>query len=183
MRQLQRDQRADRFRHHHAQRNRHRKFEIAVKRKQNQKISNIASGPMTYELLLGFEKFAVFSAPLQPISGRQRLLIPCHGALPVVHGAFQVAALDAELNADVARIVFAIDKRCAARFLNSRQARKAEFAALRACPPAGCQSAGRFSGTAAPCAPPDRIAFRPESLASPLVRRPPPAPRLPRRQH
>jgi hypothetical protein len=64
--------------------------------------------------------FAVFAAPVQPVALRQfdgRL----DRLLRLVHRAGQVAALDAELDSDVTRIIFAIDERRAVALTNRGQ--------------------------------------------------------------
>ncbi len=43
------------------------------------------------------------------------------GVLPVGHGAFEIAAFDAVLHADISRVVFAIDKRGAAGLVDIRE--------------------------------------------------------------
>ena len=63
------------------------------------------------------EELAVFAAPLHPVAGGQ-LNGLFHRLLPIFHGTFQVAALNAVLHADVARVIFAIDKRSAVALLD-----------------------------------------------------------------
>ena len=70
---------------------------------------------MIVELRLGFEQFAVFAAPIQTIAFGQADGF-CDGALAGVDDAFEIAALHGKLNADVARIIFAIDEGCAGCF-------------------------------------------------------------------
>src|SRR5579862_5506736 len=124
VREFQRDQRADRLGHYHSQRDRHREFEIAVQREQNQKNQKHRQRPYYFELLLRFEEFAVFAAPVDAIAGWKGFCDIRDGPLPVTHGSFEIASLDAVLHANVAGIVFAIDKGSAGSFLNVRERRE-----------------------------------------------------------
>ncbi len=96
-------------------------FEVAVERKQNHENDEQSERADQLHLVFGFEEFAVFAAPAEPIAGRQGLFDVRNGALSVGHGALQIAAFDAVLHADIARVVFAIDKRCAAGLVNIRE--------------------------------------------------------------
>ena len=82
---------------------------------------NTASGPMTANWLFGGQELVVLAAPRQPVSRRQRFLNVSNGPLAGIHSALQVASLYAVLNADVPRVVFAIDERRPARLLNIGQ--------------------------------------------------------------
>ena len=61
--------------------------------------------------------FAVLAAPVERVALRQRNVL-AHRFLRFVHGARQVAPLDAELHADVPRIIFAIDERRAVSLMD-----------------------------------------------------------------
>ena len=124
MREFQRDQRAHRFGHYHSERDRHREFEIAVQREQDEKNQKHRQRPHYLELLLRFEEFGVFAAPVDAIAGWKGFCDIRDGPLPVTHGAFEIASLDAVLHADVAGIVFAIDKGSAGSFLNVGERRE-----------------------------------------------------------
>src|ERR1700678_3612290 len=65
--------------------------------------------------------FAVLSAEFEPVTRRKRFLDIGDGALAVVHRALKVAAFDAELHADVAGVVLAINKRSTAGFADVGQ--------------------------------------------------------------
>src|SRR5271155_5057633 len=120
VRQLESNQRADGFRQHHAKRDGDRKFEIAVQREENQENQHQRQRTNDHKLRLGFQQFAVFAAPIQGVTRRQ-LHFFGYRALAIVDHTFQVATDDGELNSDVARIIFAINKGCAAGFANGRQ--------------------------------------------------------------
>ena len=52
--------------------------------------------------------FAVFAAPVESIALRQRNSL-AHGLLRILHRARQVPPLDAELDTDVAGVIFPVD--------------------------------------------------------------------------
>ncbi len=69
------------------------------------------------ELGFGFQQLAVFAAPIEMIAiGEVDGLVD--GGLAGVDDAFEVAALHGKLDADVARVVFAIDEGCAGAFFD-----------------------------------------------------------------
>src|ERR1019366_7838482 len=117
MRQLQRNQRADRLRHYDPQSDRDRKLKVSVQRKQDHE--NQQDGKRTDDNNLRFrlEQFAVFAAPVKTIT-RRKLHGFIHGGLPGVDDALKVTPFHRKLHADVARIVFTINKRSAAALLN-----------------------------------------------------------------
>src|SRR5579862_147850 len=124
VREFQRDQRAHRFGHYHSERDCHREFEIAVQREQDEKNQKHRQRPHYLELLLRFEEFGVFAAPVDAIAGWKGFCDVRDGPLSVTHSAFEIASLDAVLHANVAGIVFAIDKGIAGSFLNVRERRE-----------------------------------------------------------
>ena len=110
MSELQRNQRSHRFGHDYAQGNGDGEFEIAVERKQNHENQHYGKRANKVHLRFGFEKLAVFSAPLHPIALGQGHRL-CDSRLAISHRPLQIATLDAVLHADVARVIFAINKR------------------------------------------------------------------------
>ena len=161
VREFESDERADRFGEDDAECDGDRKFEIAVKREENQEDQKDSERTDDIELRFGFEQLAVLAAPIQTIA-LGKLHGFCDGRLAGVDNAFEVAALDGKLNADVARIVFAIDEGSAGGFLDVGELREAESAGRRAREQEDCRSRGRWSDIAAPCEQRDRKVFRPE---------------------
>ena len=106
---FQRNQRAHRFGHDYAQGNGDGEFEISVERKQDHENQHYGQWTNKVHLRFGLEKLAVFAAPFHPVALRQ-----CHGLLDCCLGVsyrpLQITPLDAVLHADVAGVVFAINK-------------------------------------------------------------------------
>src|SRR5271155_3553346 len=118
VRKFQRDERAHRLRHDHTQRDSHREFEIAIERKEDHENQQHCERADDQKLLLGFNEFAVFAAPAEAVARRQRFFHVRDGPLAVFYGAGQIAAFDAVLHADVARLIFAINEGRAVAFAN-----------------------------------------------------------------
>ncbi len=93
----------------------------------------------------------------------------------VLHRAGEVAPLHRVLDADVARVVLAVDERGAAGHLDVGELPERDLLPVRAWRPGCCRSPRASRGTAAPGARRDRRASRP---ARPAWRRPPPDRRL-----
>ena len=157
VRELERNQRAHRFGHDHAQRDGDGKFEVSVERKQDHENQHHGQRANEVHLRFGLEKLAVFAAPCHPVALRQGHGL-LHRRLAIAHRALQVAPLDAVLHADVARVIFAINKGRAISLGNVGELAERESAARRACPPADFRSHARCCGIAVACGPPDRTA-------------------------
>ena len=100
-----------------AERDGHREFEVAVEREEDQENQENRERADDVELRFRFEQFAVLAAPIEVIAfGKLHGL--GNGALSGLYDAFEVAAVDGKLDADVARIIFAIDEGCAGGFLD-----------------------------------------------------------------
>ena len=108
----------------------HGEFEIAIERKQHHEDQHDRERADDGELRFGFEQFAVFAAPFQMIAlGQVDGFL--HGGLTVVDDAFEIAAFDGELHADIARIVFAVDKRRAGCFADGGELGQRNLLAAR----------------------------------------------------
>ena len=153
------DERADRFGEDHAERDGDREFQIAVEREQNHENQKDGERADDVELRFGFEQFAVFAAPFHAIAFG-KLDVFGDVLLARLDDAFEVAAFDGKLNADVARIIFAIDEGSAGGLAEWWRVRRAEFAGRRERERADCRCRARWNGIAAPCGRPDRKVFR-----------------------
>src|SRR5271165_4456199 len=112
MSELQCYERTHRFSHDDAQGNGDREFKVAIQREQDHEDEHGREWTNQYKLCLCFQKLAVLAAPIQPVAGRQiDRVIDC--ALAISHGPLQVPPFNTVLDPDVARIVFAINERCA----------------------------------------------------------------------
>ncbi len=93
-------------------------------------MSTSASGPISKNCALASRNSAVLAAPIQPVSlGQSNGFIDRILAFP--HGALQVAAFDAVLHADIARVVFAINKRCAVALADVGQLAQRNLLSIR----------------------------------------------------
>src|SRR5258705_441430 len=130
VREFERDQSADRFGKDDAEGDGDREFEVAVKREKNQKDQENSERPDDIELRLGVQQFAVLAAPVKAVA-LWKIHFACDGLLAGLDDAFEIAPLDRKLDADVARIVFAIDERGAGRFLERGEFRQGNLLARR----------------------------------------------------
>src|ERR1700722_10074376 len=109
MSELQRDQGAHWLCHDHAQGDSDGEFEISVESEQDHENQDDCQRADKVHLRFGFEELAIFASPLHAIALRQvHGLFDC--LLSAAHGALKVAAFDAVLDADVTRVVLAINK-------------------------------------------------------------------------
>src|SRR5215470_15383830 len=121
MRQFQGDKRADWLRHDDAEGDGDREFEVAVECEEDQKNQKNRERADDHELPFRFKKLTVFAAPFQAVAGWQGSCDVGNGALAIFDGTLQVAAFNAELDADVAGIVFAVDEGGAVALLDVRE--------------------------------------------------------------
>src|ERR1700676_980182 len=113
--ELEGDERADRLGHHYAEGDGDGEFEIAVKGKKNHEDEKKRQRANDDELRFGFEKLAIFAAPIEGVTFGEFDGFG-DGGLTGVDDAFEVAAFHGELNADVAGIVFTVDEGSAGAF-------------------------------------------------------------------
>jgi hypothetical protein len=109
VRQLQRDQRADWLGEDNAKSDGDRKFKIAVEREKNHEDQKNRERPDDIKLRLGIQQFAVLAAPIETIAFRKAHFAG-DGLLAGPDDAFEIPPFNRKLDADVARIVFAIDE-------------------------------------------------------------------------
>ena len=106
----QREQASDRDGHQHAEDDDQREFHVAVEREEDQQDQHDGQRDDDQHLRPRGEVFLVFAAPVVGIAEGERdrigHFLPCF-----LDGAGQVAVLDAELDADEARVVLAVDER------------------------------------------------------------------------
>src|SRR5258708_27141045 len=101
MRQLQRDQRSYWLGQQDAQSNRHRKLEIAIKRKQNHENNQHRKRSDKLHLVLRRKELSILPAPADPVPSRQRFLNVPDRLLPIEDTAFEIAPLDTVLHTDI----------------------------------------------------------------------------------
>src|SRR5664280_2359708 len=118
MREFERDERADRLGEEDAERDGHGEFQVAVKCEENHEDDQHCEGTDDLHLVFRLEEFAVLAAPGEAVTRRQRFFDVADRALSIEYGPLQVAALDAVLHSDVARVVLAIDEGCAASLMD-----------------------------------------------------------------
>ena len=116
--QLEGDERAEGFGDDDADGDGKREFEVVVQGKKDEEDQKYGERADDIELGLGFEKFAVFAAPIKMVALRERDVFG-DGGLAGLDDALEIAAGDGKLDVDVARIAFAIDERSAGGLLIS----------------------------------------------------------------
>src|SRR5580692_149172 len=116
VRELQRDQSADRFGEYNAEGDSSRKLEIAVEREEDHEDQENRKRADDEELRFGVQQFAILAAPVEAVTFGEIHFIG-DGLLARLDDAFEIPSLNRKLDANVARIVFAIDERRARGFL------------------------------------------------------------------
>ena len=111
---------AHRRRQQHAEHGDERKFKIAVEREKQEENQEQGQRQNDLQLLARSRIFRVFSAPIQTVAARQgNLSIDLLNG--IAHRPSQIASFHRELDADVARIVLAVNERGAVRHLDVRE--------------------------------------------------------------
>src|SRR5580693_5457556 len=128
MRELEGNESADGFGENDAESDADGEFEVAVERKKNQENQQNSERADDDELRFGFEQLAVLAAPIERVTVGEFDGFGNRG-LSVVDDAFEISPFNRKLNADITRIVFAVDEGSAGTFLDGGELGKGNLLA------------------------------------------------------